>query len=69
MFSLTVCNPIMSTVLYDESSLINPKRRKLTFTPLTPEEDLKEGDIVGLDAEFVSLNQVCVTVALIQKCV
>lgn len=60
MFLLsTVCNPITASVLYDESSLINPKKRKLTFTPLTAEEDPKEGDIIGLDAEFVSLNQVC----------
>jgi PAB-dependent poly(A)-specific ribonuclease subunit 2 len=53
-----VVNPITSTVLTDESTLINPKRRKMTFLPFTDEESPKEGDIIGLDAEFVSLNQV-----------
>ncbi|KAL4222806.1 poly(A)-specific ribonuclease [Mactra antiquata] len=56
-YDLKVVNPITSYVLSDESTLINPKRRKLTFLPLTEEESPKEGDIFGLDAEFVSLNQ------------
>ena len=30
----------------------------MTFTAFQPEELPKEGDIIGLDAEFVSLNQV-----------
>ena len=54
---VTVVNPITSSVLTDETTLINPKRRKMTFTPLEDEEFPKEGDIIGLDAEFVSLNQ------------
>lgn len=56
-YYMTVFSPITSAVLFNESSLINPKRRKLTFTPLSPEEHLQKGDIIGLDAEFVSLNQ------------
>ncbi|XP_060593443.1 PAN2-PAN3 deadenylation complex catalytic subunit PAN2-like [Ruditapes philippinarum] len=56
-YDITVVNPITSTVLTDESTLINPKRRKMTFLPFTDEESPKEGDIIGLDAEFVSLNQ------------
>ena len=51
-------NPISSSILFDETTLVNPKRRKITFTPFQPEELPKEGDIIGLDAEFVSLNQV-----------
>ena len=57
-FILTVVNPITSDILFDETTLINPKRRKMTFTAFQPEELPKEGDIIGLDAEFVSLNQV-----------
>ena len=57
-FIFAVVNPITSSILSDESTLINPKRRKMTFLPLTDEESPKEGDIIGLDAEFVSLNQV-----------
>ena len=53
-------NPITSDILFDETTLINPKRRKMTFTAFQPEELPKEGDIIGLDAEFVSLNQVSV---------
>ncbi|KAH3783339.1 hypothetical protein DPMN_161276, partial [Dreissena polymorpha] len=56
-YDLKVRNPINSSVLSDDAFLINPERRKLTFSPLTTEEQPKEGDIIGLDAEFVSLNQ------------
>ena len=59
-FISTVVNPITSDILFDETTLINPKRRKMTFTAFQPEELPKEGDIIGLDAEFVSLNQVSV---------
>ncbi|KAK3589026.1 hypothetical protein CHS0354_007971 [Potamilus streckersoni] len=56
-YNLAVKNPITSDVFFDDSSILNPKRRKVTFTPLDPKELPKEGTIVGLDAEFVSLNQ------------
>ncbi|KAL3831819.1 hypothetical protein ACJMK2_023521 [Sinanodonta woodiana] len=56
-YNLAVQNPITSAVFFDDSSILNPKRRKVTFTPLNPDELPKEGTIVGLDAEFVSLNQ------------
>lgn len=51
-------SPITSEILFEDSGLVNPQRRKVSFTPLETLEVLKEGDVVGLDAEFVSLNQV-----------
>lgn len=48
-------------MLYEDVGLANPERRKMTFTPLASEEKPSSGQIVGLDAEFVSLNQVCKT--------
>ncbi|CAG2195903.1 PAN2 [Mytilus edulis] len=50
--------PISEDVLYDDNCLVSPERRKITFTTLIDEERPKEKDVVGLDAEFVSLNQV-----------
>ena len=60
-------NPITSNILFDETTVINLKRRKITFKALEPEETPKEGDIIGLDAEFVSLNQVRVCGVWIEK--
>lgn len=51
-------NPITVKVLKENFGLVNPANRKVTFEPLTEEELPKEGDVVALDAEFVSLNQV-----------
>ena len=45
-------------IFYNDPALTNPKRRKVTFLPLQPGETLKKGDLVGLDAEFISLKEV-----------
>ena len=57
--------PITSDVLAPDFGLVNPEKRVMTFTPLHKDEFPKQGDIIGLDAEFVSLNQVgtCIFVA------
>ncbi|KAK0057343.1 PAB-dependent poly(A)-specific ribonuclease subunit PAN2 [Biomphalaria pfeifferi] len=44
-------------VLFNDSALLNPERHKLTFLPLQQDELPKAGDIVALDAEFVSLKE------------
>uniref|UniRef100_T2MCW3 PAB-dependent poly(A)-specific ribonuclease subunit 2 n=1 Tax=Hydra vulgaris TaxID=6087 RepID=T2MCW3_HYDVU len=47
-----------SSLLFAERSLATRQARfSRNFTPLNSTEILKEGDIVGVDAEFVTLNQ------------
>lgn len=58
LLNFVVTNPITVKVLKEDFGLVNPANRKVTFEPLTEEELPKEGDVVALDAEFVSLNQV-----------
>ncbi|XP_048246742.1 PAN2-PAN3 deadenylation complex catalytic subunit Pan2-like isoform X1 [Haliotis rufescens] len=54
---LTVTNQVGSDCIFNDLSLMNPKRRKMTFTPLQPDDLPKAKEIVGLDAEFVSLKE------------
>ncbi|XP_067934580.1 PAN2-PAN3 deadenylation complex catalytic subunit Pan2-like isoform X2 [Watersipora subatra] len=43
--------------LFSEAALASDRARSVTNIPLTGEEKLVSGDVVGIDAEFVSLNQ------------
>ncbi|ESO96381.1 hypothetical protein LOTGIDRAFT_143977 [Lottia gigantea] len=52
-----VVNPISSEVLFNDPGLANAERRKITFTPLQKDQLPKKGDLVGLDAEFISLKE------------
>ncbi|XP_022090828.1 PAB-dependent poly(A)-specific ribonuclease subunit PAN2-like [Acanthaster planci] len=56
-YDITINTPIDHTVLQPEASLSQGVLSHSTFTPLEVDELPKEGDIVGIDAEFVSLNQ------------
>ncbi|XP_023932627.1 PAN2-PAN3 deadenylation complex catalytic subunit PAN2-like [Lingula anatina] len=56
-YDIQIKNPVSSDVLFADASLVNPKRRKITYSPLSLDELPQKGDLVGLDAEFVSLNQ------------
>jgi len=61
---VSVTNPISSQVLFINASLVTPRRKTITFVPLEENELPQPGDIVGLDAEFVTLNAVSVIVIL-----
>ncbi len=65
---VTVHSPITTEVLFQNASLVTPRRKLVTFTPLDEEELPKENDLIGLDAEFVTLNQVKLIVFMWKKC-
>ena len=51
-------NPITADVFNEDKSLTSARRiKRTTFAPLGGDEMPKAGDLVAIDAEFVTLNQ------------
>lgn len=57
LHDLTVKNWSSPDILFKDLSLRNPDRVKITFLPLQEGELPSKGDIVALDAEFISLKE------------
>ncbi|KAL8618043.1 hypothetical protein ACOMHN_021763 [Nucella lapillus] len=53
----SVANWCQLDILYDDPGLVNQPNFQATYLPLQWEETLTKGDLVGLDAEFISLKE------------
>lgn len=59
VYIFVVYNPVERQVFHEDVSLAaGSGQSHITFTPLTFEEETS-GGLVAMDAEFVTLNQVC----------
>ena len=54
---LEYSNPITVDIFAEDKSVQRVGGKRITFTPLGAEEIPKRGDLVAIDAEFVTLNQ------------
>ena len=54
---LEFCNPITVDIFAEDKSIQRVGGKRITFTPLGAEEMPKRGDLIAIDAEFVTLNQ------------
>ncbi|XP_076473089.1 PAN2-PAN3 deadenylation complex catalytic subunit PAN2-like isoform X2 [Babylonia areolata] len=52
-----VSNWCQLDILYNDPALVNRDNFRMTYLPLQQEEVLNKGDLVGLDAEFISLKE------------
>ncbi|KAG1661510.1 PAN2-PAN3 deadenylation complex catalytic subunit PAN2 [Nymphon striatum] len=55
--NVEINNPFTSAVFDDDKSLAAKASQKVTFVPLTRDERPLEGELIAMDAEFVTINQ------------